>query len=752
MRPKLFFLTPFFLKGAECEYLEIEEDQAHFIQYNDPTAKLFHEQYWYLHTPDLFKRMAQEHAHALLLHLASAKVNQQGSSWADFEWENPDKAKRLFREIRVEDIEMVKTKGVCRYLGLGLDLNPAAFAGAHKRCAIELMQLALLRPLILEALPATIFENYPELIAVVGAKIVEINPDSLRTILESGKICKYIPAELVAQLDASAITEMVRPQCFARLANLSTVDFTNLAYFSPEIATKVDTKLTQSTMFHLTKEQVAALNQDGFACRHVNLEEISHEAASGMGGRCLAAFFQAVPAAHFPRLRDLWRRFETKALVDALRIDVRIVKTIHPKDYQELLSDMMNAIFRLPEACSLIVKEAQLPIEDKTSINSLCFANLHPRLQPFVLLKHPKPPADLLSRVDAKMMSDWVYLKGNSTVLRGFQVIRLAQNAAKLIEKLSSEAREHACRSIPNAPTLLHDKVFPYHITDACFRNLSFQLRPHECKKVPRLWILQNREHIVRGTATGQEEVYPFLSEDDMKLLVGFRGFCKNLNYVLFRMLSEVAKQNLSKPCFYKLTFKNQLAADDFNALSASIVEDLDYATSKDVNIDSIPNDLLQRLSKNALKGSSALRRLPPDAFLNWDSTRIASLDPKQWVQVPPEAFASFSPFQMTAIPMEALEYWCRNQITRLRKECLKELTAEQLQRLGVKVDANALKAINPELFPKNSTRYRLLKAKQRYPWIKISIGALLLLGLGAGAFLWHHSGLVKTIFKPKFY
>lgn len=741
MRVSLCLLAPLVWREASCEYLEIEEDQAQFIRDKDPSIKLFRENYWYLHTPDLFRRMTKEHAHVLLLHLASAKVNIKGSSWADFEWKQPGEAERLFREMRAEDIEAVKAKGVCWYLGVGLDRNPGAFAGAKKRCARELVQLAMLRPSVLEALPAKIFDNHPELLSELDERVFSINNDSLRAILGSGKACKYIAAELMSRVGNVSIAEMVSPECFAQLGNVSNVDFENMEYFRSEVATKMDASLTPLTMSVLTREQAAALNIDGSACRHLNLAELSSEAAAGMGGRCLAAFYQAAPANHFPRLGKLWRRFESKVLSDALRIDMNIVRAIHFKDYSEISMETLNVIFRLPEACALVSKDARLQVGDKTVIDSRCFAHLPTRLQPYVLVKLPNPPSDLLGRVDAKMMSEWEFLKGGGgQLLRGFQVVRLAQNAPHLIEKLSSDAREHACRSIPNAPTLLHDKVFPYHITDACFRNLSFQLRPHECQKVPRLWILQNREQIVRATATGQEEVYPLLAEGDMRLLIGYRAFCKNLSYAHFRVLSESAKRVIGKTCFAKLTFKRQLAADDFSVLSPTILEELDYAGSAELNIDSIPNDRLRILSKNAPKGCSALRRLPHDAFLNWDSARLASLDPKQWSDIPPETLASLSPLQIPSIPITALEYWSRHQVARLSKECLRELSPEQLKHLGIKVDEGAIKAINPNIFPKNSAKYKILSSRKRLPWKRILLGSTALVVFAAGGlFLYRH-------------
>lgn len=702
--------------------MDVEGEQRKFLKDLDDSAELFSEKYWYLHTSDLFRKMETKHAKAFMGRLVDQVKPAEGTD-LDSIWRDKKHAANIFAHLRADDIAAIRSSDVCRYLGLGMVLRADPFAHAGEKCAGELISLARHYPQVLEAFPMKPLKSYPYLAGTLKVGIFGINRKALGPLFEDAAICKYVDARLVADLTDKDITKLISPRCFARLRDVHKVNFENMPDLRKDILTRIVTPLTAATVAAITKEQLSALALADSPCRHLQLQHLSTAAASGMSGRCLLAFYKADSRERrTPQLGELWKAFRKGVMEQMLAEGSSVVGEIHHHDYQSMSTEMLNMIFREPRACGKIDRNAELPISSSTTINKECFARLSTKLQPQVLANLASPPHDLLAQVDAEMMSRWQYDKDGQT-LQGFQVFRLVKkDLNKLLRKLSQEVKNHACKSIPNATSLLAEKAFLASMPDSCVEQLAFSLRPYECKKNPRVWIIQNLAKLTRGDASGQEEIVPSFDAPDLTILVESKGFCRNMSKAFFKLLSWDAKKAIDAPCFAKLQVKRYLTTDDIAAMPEAVITTLDADSMGDLAWDAIPSNLLKKIPSQPRDGPSAFSLLDEEGFKGWSGERVAALGPSQWLAIPPIAFASLREEHLSAISTDAVQYWKGSQVAELSKKAVaRGLSVEQIKKLGSKVDPRAVAALARLGLSEDDPKGRVIKeqlGKMPMSWI----------------------------------
>jgi hypothetical protein len=732
MHHKTVILTILFIGKTVCEYLDIEKAQKAFISSHVIASELFDAKYWYLHTSELFYKMQSGHAQAIINHLSE----YDGSGKR--RWKDQSAVRSFYKNIRNEDVAAIKSTGVCKHLGLGLDLNPETFAAAHQKCASELVQLALVEQHVLESIPANLLQSHPSLAKELDSRIFEVNSKSLRIILDDAQICSAIEAVNVSTLGEKSIMRMVSPSCFAELKSVNKTDFANIRDFQSSILTKLKTSLTPATLNAITREQLKNLR----SCKHLALEHISPDIASGMHSECLHSYLKHSGSRKSLSLGELWAKFDSAVLDYTLSHDSKIISNIHPRDYRHIQGNLLSAIFREPTACQYINRKAKLNITAFTKIEKHCFAKLSTSLQPQVLANITTPPSDLLALIDASMMSHWSFQKDSST-LRGFQVIRLVKAATgEIVSNLSKEVKDHACASIPNVATLIHERAFVEHATQSCIKALPFTLRAHECQKHPQLWIQQNLWGLVKGNVDEQDLIVPHLDSEHLKLLVASKGFCENVKWEFFRKLNAGAKKAIDKDCLPKLSFKKRLKSSDIAAMSPDVLDKVTAETFVGLAWDTIPEDRIPRLSSEILpEESSVFTTLDHRSFVKWTSSRLKAIDAKQWPHIPAEAFKGLTTTQVSAIPKETLKHWSYDQVRHLSKECILGLSTEQLQGL----DNSALVALNDYTESLSNAQKSMIEkriAETAFNWKMIllygglSFVLLVLIGAGIYAFL----------------
>lgn len=710
-----FILLASLARLLRAKYVDIDADQRKFIRDLDTSTELFSEKHWYLHSPDLFRKMKMEHAKVFMERLMS-ELEPADDADLDSVWRDRKQALRVFNNIRADDIETIGSSGVCRYLGYGMALQADSFVHAGEKCTTELLDLALRHPKLLKSFPIRPLTSHAHLVGRMNAQVFEMGKKSLKVLLWDASICKHIDARLVASLSDKGIIELISPRCFARLRGLSKTHFENMCDFGRDTLTKLKAPLTGVTIGAITKEQLAALDFPNSPCKYLELQHLSTTAAPGMSGWCLAVFYGTDGRSKgAPQLGELWKHFRSGTMERLLADGGEAVSEIHHHDYTNMPSGTLNAILANHRACGKINRNAQLPISSSTVIGKECFARLSSRLQPQVLAGLSSPPPDLLAQVDATMMSRWQYDRHGQT-LQGFQVLRLVKrNLSRLIEQLSREASEHACKSIPNAATLLAEKTFMEHITDVCIEKLPFTLRAHECKKQPRMWMVQNFDKLVRGDATGQDEIIARLDEEDLAVLVGSKGFCRNLSKSFFKLLRSAAKRAIDPQCFAELKIKRYLTSADLDAMPESVITTLNADSMGDLEWGAIPLHSLRKVPAQPRSGSSAFSLLDEDAFGGWSPERLAALGSEQWRAIPPIAFASLTAEQLGHISTDVLQYWREEQVEELTDRAALGFSVEQIRKLGLRADPRAAAPLQRlELAEADDARGRAIRERLR--------------------------------------
>ncbi|PJF17019.1 hypothetical protein PSACC_03163, partial [Paramicrosporidium saccamoebae] len=684
-----------FLSVVHGEYADVEKDQNAFLENFDLSGKLFSPKNWYLHTADFFRKMKSRHARKFMEHFIESAADSDHSP----NWKDASVAKTFFSNIRREDVELIRKKGVCLFLGLGINLNPVSFSHARHRCSQELVGLAKERKHVLEALPVEIFKTHPQLAMEMGEELFGMSAKATRAALDDPNICKYIDASLINEIADGPTRRLVTARCFTKLKNIQRTDMENLSSFRDDILTKLSSPLTAPTVSNITREQIRRLEASPNVCLKLKIEHLSSTAASGLGEKCLHNYLKSSDEGRPTSLNDLWRHFSSTILGMTLKSDPKLIRGIHSNDYKHIGGTLLGNIFQVSEACSYISRGAKLQLSSTVKINKSCFSKLSTTLQPMVIAGIKSPPADILAMVNDQMMSNW-RLETKGKVLRGFQVLSvLGKDSVVLIKNLSTESSDHACSSIPNAATLLLERWFVDHMTEECVKSLQFTIRYAEGKKNIRVWVLQNMDNIVRGTVEHQSDIVPLITFDILKLLVSKESFCKNMSPTFFKLLSLGAKGSISRDCFLELKVKKVITSTDISAMPADVLTKLCASTFGELKWESIPDSHLESVSKETSSGKRhAFSLLKKSIISTWDPKRVALITIKQWPQIPSDAFRGLRALQIEAIPNNSLKYWDYEQVACLTREAALSLSPLQIEALGAVVDRTAAQALKPYL------------------------------------------------------
>jgi hypothetical protein len=593
----------------------------------------------------------------------------------------------------------------------------------------------------LDNLPDGTVTLYAPLMTVdLADDLQHVSDTTLKKILQNDKVCERITAGALAKVIGSNAAKVMSTNCVKQL-DLSTVD-SEVLNIAPGKLVEYDNGLSEKLTRRLNrdrlKEYASSLNVLEHPGAGLDFTWLSDVTLGALPQRLFISRIYMSDGST-PLLGKGFKRVPATILADLStedahmvlhRLNVEDVAQLQPKHVEEITKNYSRACDILQPA----------NITNKLKINSTCFYHMKPIVQARTIVTGELPD-DAFERVDANMVKEWYFKRGDRE-WKGFDVmiVKNHANAAALLKGLGKNPDgPNPCTLLGSFDSFRSNRVLVANIRTNCFLLSGIQIPAsdwEDYKKLPARLKLLLPYRVLRER--NKNDFFAKMTAETLGHLVTGGEFCTSVEEEIFNLIPTKALAGMDAECLQSLKNRAKLTNEQVGAMPELVFQTIPAKSIPEALFTKMTPEQLEHAATKALDDNNIGIRLTAQMVGEMCPMQIGALTEEQWKTIPPEAHAGINTnAKLASIKPEITANWTLEHVENIPEEILSTISFAQVAMIGSAVPAeqsplrHLVKLDISDLLTRRKLlkRFRKLTMKDnRFTWMHWTVLAILIM------------------------